>query len=420
MLDLAASRYGKTFDELAPWRWKPTTSSHVIIGACQGFEGAYENSLGGKFTSALLLVLRTSPLASMSYVQLLQMVRVNVGAQQQPVLAGTAKHSLIFRIQIRKESTSVSSLVSSSAYPAIFLIIKSYTQQVPFDASRTWALIIGINNYEYSRLEGAIHDAMNFNSYLIDDCRVPEHHIRLLLDSGTSRKAMIHALYGLCGNQDIAHGDTIIIYYAGVGSSYHTAELWPDSRSSVEAIVPIDRGCIDGISQVPDISDREINLFLGELAHVKGNNITVILDCSFAGHGTRTMAQHPISSQRRIPPLPGGLALMLDAAEDNEHKHWQRGIAKAHPHQWRPDMSSHVMITACREHEVALENASGGNFTSALLSALRTKPVASASYVQALSMIDYLGAQQSPVVSGQYMDCLIFRIPPHGDQIESR
>jgi Caspase domain len=271
-------------------------------------------------------------------------------------------------------------------------------------------VIIGINSYKDSPLEGAKSDALNFYSLLTSGWRVPKDNVRLLLDGCAARHSIIDALSELrC--RPISQGDTIIVYYAGHGSSYRTADVWPGSRNLIEAIVPVDRGG-SGREQVPDISDREISLFLEDLAF-KSNNITVILDCCFAGGITRADMTagdaSRVSGLRRTSPLPNSLRSMLEAAAMRYHK----SIDKFQPGQWVPSRTSHVVLAACQEFQGANEDSVGGRFTSALLNVLKTEPLNSVSYGQLITMmIGPLGHEQLPVVAGEHKGSNVFRILP--------
>ncbi|KAF9017712.1 hypothetical protein BDP27DRAFT_1149522, partial [Rhodocollybia butyracea] len=153
-----------------------------------------------------------------------------------------------------------------------------------------WAVIVGINNYDdgaTGNLCGCVSDALLMYDYLTVDLGVPQSHISLLLSPALSdpdisfkygapkRDKILNALYDLRDNNDIRTDDNIVLFFAGHGTSYKLAE------PNIEAICPMDRNTSQLSSDgdiVLDISDREINVILGEMAK-KTNNITVILDC---------------------------------------------------------------------------------------------------------------------------------------------
>jgi hypothetical protein len=220
-------------------------------------------------------------------------------------------------------------------------------QGAPFNPSHTWAVVIGTNDYKESPLEHALQDALNFWDYFSDH-GVSCGHVHLLLDNGNgediqpvTRRSILDALHDLRNNSAIKPGDTLIIWYSGHGTSYAVRDCWPTTRGAMEAITPVDCG-VDPV--VPDISDREINLFLANLAEKRGNNITVILNCCFAASVTReqlstftdipggtALLQPPSNDKCQIHSLGSDPTPMLDAAESYKHKHWAPGHAKSHP-----------------------------------------------------------------------------------------
>jgi hypothetical protein len=296
-------------------------------------------------------------------------------------------------------------------------------QDAPFDPSRTWAVIIGINAYVESPLNHAGHDALCFKDYLLA-CGVSRDHICLLMDDvdedgalRPTRNGILDALHDLRDNSKIKHGDTIIVSYSGHGVAYYARSHWPGARGRIEALAPVDRG---GEANVPDISDRELNLFLTDLARSKGNNITVILDCCF-GSGTFRTSTQVNSRLRCTKPLgSGGLGRMLKAAESYGRKCWRPGLALSHPDIWKAGLSSHVTIRACHNVEGAYEDDVGGAFTSKFLQVLRDYPLTLVSYQQLVGIEGLMGATggagrwQVPLVTGDNADCLVFRIPQRG------
>ncbi|KAK0493114.1 hypothetical protein EDD18DRAFT_1010255, partial [Armillaria luteobubalina] len=90
---------------------------------------------------------------------------------------------------------------------------------------------------------------------------------------------IVNAILGLSTNSDIQHGDNIIIYFAGHGTRYKS--LCPMDRASPKSTNSAN------VSEhpVPDISNREINTILTEIACKKGDHIT--LDCCHSASATR-------------------------------------------------------------------------------------------------------------------------------------
>ncbi len=293
------------------------------------------------------------------------------------------------------------------------------------DGSRFWAVIIGIDAYRNSELRGCVSDALSMKDYLLKDLGVPEDRLQLLLGPNEhmsrtydipSRRNIICTLLSLITNPDIMNGDNIVIYFSGHGSNYswfdyysqraHDSDCAFDdvlTTGSVEALCPIDRnepdekGC-----PIPDISDREINIILSELSRVKGNRITLILDCCHSSSASRSISQPGV---RNLRPLPrGSFKDMLLAADDN--------LGRFPCHQsvfaedWRPDTESHVVLAACGEYQFAKEmpgdTGFNGFFTKSLIGTLTSGHLTEeATYVDLVNALDR-SCHQTPVAAGKH------------------
>ncbi|KAG7442012.1 uncharacterized protein BT62DRAFT_955400 [Guyanagaster necrorhizus] len=293
------------------------------------------------------------------------------------------------------------------------------------ERSRFWAVIIGIDAYDSYPLQGCVSDATSMEKYLKEDLGVPQERIQLLLGSEhsssedpsfPSRVNIVNTLLGLIDNPQIEVGDNIVIYFSGHGSGYFSdASLYRDADSeeddgsavevdrSIETICPIDRDTFDASGlRVPDISDREINAVFQQICRSKGHRITFILDCCHSGGHIR---HFPEPGTRTIPPLPrASLQRMLHMADGSLGRYpTYKSILAT---DWRPDMSSHVVLTACKEYqtarEVETERGYGGIFTHALIGTLRTGNLSEEStYVDLLFSLPRKRGQ-TPVVAGKH------------------
>jgi hypothetical protein len=235
---------------------------------------------------------------------------------------------------------------------------------------RFWALLIGNDHYPQSPLEGAVNDSLAWESYLVDFFGVPENHIIRI--ENADRKTMVTALYDLRDNTEIKEGDHVLFAYSGHGSGYdgaiHSFEEDVSQRAGpIEALCPVDRGL-----SAPDISDREVLLMLTEIHNRTKANITVFLDCSHSTGGTRSVDYNRRS--RSLGPLidPDLVQQMFVEADNNE----RRGstISVCSP-TWATDTAGlyrPVMLTACQDTELALEEKKNGVFTSSVLKVLRS------------------------------------------------
>jgi hypothetical protein len=81
-----------------------------------------------------------------------------------------------------------------------------------------WAIVIGINQYEYTRnLKYAVNDAQAFKDYLIDYVGIPDERIFYLANQDAS-KSRIESLLGTTIKRKASQDDTVIIFYAGHGA----------------------------------------------------------------------------------------------------------------------------------------------------------------------------------------------------------
>ncbi|SJL03967.1 uncharacterized protein ARMOST_07324 [Armillaria ostoyae] len=287
------------------------------------------------------------------------------------------------------------------------------------DGSRFWAILIGIDDYELNPLNGCVEDAKAMEDYLLDDLQVPKDHIQLLLGPKEpassrdviypSRDNIIRALFGIITNDQIRPGDNIIIYFAGHGSYYFPSEC--DDKAlldligpgAIEAICPIDRDKRD-VNEVPipDISNRELNSILSLIARKKGNHITAIFDCCHSGGVSRGLPETGarVTCGTKVATLRG----MLDAGEKRLGGH--PSIVR----NWRPDMTSHVILAACQNYQYAkarkMEGKNGetlgyaGIFTESLLCFLRSGAyTAETRYVDVASYL-HQSLHQTPVIDG--------------------
>ncbi len=273
--------------------------------------------------------------------------------------------------------------------------------------------------------------------YLEEDLKVPRARIQLLLGGYNtpshyhllpSRTNITNVLCSLIKNPEIRKGDNIVIFYAGHGSSYacsnhhsiggnpivsgvhDSAARYPEKTERfegidifcpTEALCPIDRNTRDSKGHIiPDISDREFNTILHEIARAKGKHITVIIDSCHSAGITRVPDQI-----RNAPPLANSPDYMMHVGMENL-KYISTRISIMDK-RWTPDMSSHVVLTACKDFQFAGEYDMGGRFhgffTYSLVRALRsglwTKELTYFQLIQRLPRKQ----KQIPDVAGGYM-----------------
>ncbi|KAK0239084.1 caspase domain-containing protein [Armillaria nabsnona] len=296
------------------------------------------------------------------------------------------------------------------------------------DGSRFWPILIGIDDYESNPLNGCVEDAKAMEKYLLDNLHVPKKHIQLLLgpkeDASShdtiypSRDNIIGALFSIIANSQIVYGDNIIIYFSGHGSYYFPSE--DDDKAlldligpgAIEAICPIDRDKHDDNKvPIPDISNRELNSILSLIAREKGNHITAIFDYCHSGGVSRDLPETGARVTRgtKVATLRG----MLNAGEKRLGGH-----PSIVSRNWRPDMTSHVILAACQNYQYAkarkVKGKNGetlgyaGIFTESLLCFLRSWAyTAETRYVDIASYL-HQSLYQTPVIDGNNKDARIW------------
>ncbi|KAK0489114.1 caspase domain-containing protein [Armillaria novae-zelandiae] len=297
------------------------------------------------------------------------------------------------------------------------------------DGVRFWAILIGIDAYESDSLDGCVNDVRAMEKYLLDVLHVPKEHIQLLLGlkeptsshdaMDPSRDNIINALFSVITNNQIVPGDNIIFFFAGHGSYYFPSE--DDDKAlldligprAIEAICPIDRDKLDASRvPIPDISNRELNSIFSLIAKEKGNHITAIFDCCHSGGMCRSLPETGARVTRGTKSAT--LRDMLDAGE----KRLLGSSLSIMSRNWRPDLTSHVILAACQNYQYAKEKKVRGKngeilgyagiFTESLLCFLRSGAyTAETRYVDIASYLPQ-SLHQTPVIDGDHKDARIW------------
>ncbi|KAK0433785.1 hypothetical protein EV421DRAFT_1373839 [Armillaria borealis] len=274
-----------------------------------------------------------------------------------------------------------------------------------------FALIIGIDKYqckEYKDLQGACSDADNFEAYLVEALGTPKANIVNLRDEQATRSAIIDELIKMKDNEDIQRDTAaIVIYFAGYGAATTDPVGRADGNTSNEKIgmlCPTDIGVLDKSGDVVNgIPARTINQLLLELSLAHGNNITLILDCSYAAlpSDTQKPADVPAGAERRQIFDPPKLSLSCD------QQIYSGPGKKLVPEFGSSLLSSHVLLTACSPLQFAYESQGGGLFTRALLKVMKERPIGNLTYKSLIRRLDMPG-YQTPLSEGRHINRRLF------------
>ncbi|KAK2464298.1 hypothetical protein APHAL10511_003755 [Amanita phalloides] len=279
-------------------------------------------------------------------------------------------------------------------------------------ATRIFAVIIGIDTYKsrtVQNLRSCTSDAKKIKQWLLNDLSVPKEHIRLLLGSEATKSEVEDTIMEhLVNNPDIEHGDAIFIYFAGNGSRLSAPADWfqdgkPDGF--VDILCTYDHDTKSSSGQMVGISDRSMHALLHQLADVKGDNITFVLDCCFSPPLSR-INNHRVRWTPTLHATPDDLYRGLwSAARGNPYARGS-GFCEFQP-------KTHVLLAACDQGGKAIESKSGGNFTSAFLKIASDEALHRTSYVY---LHDLLGQEtkgmQMPICNGLNKRKIIFDAVP--------
>jgi len=164
-----------------------------------------------------------------------------------------------------------------------------------------FALIIGINKYKYNDwddLRDAVSDARAIGSYLMDSLGVDISRIRMLLDEEATRQGIIDALVGLRDNDDIEHGEAILIYYSGYGEETSALDRWATESTEKQApsIMPQD------FDEGKEITNQTFVWLIEDIMRKRGDNIVCPKERIFAYIPKDLF---PLDCHPRLQPLRG-------------------------------------------------------------------------------------------------------------------
>ncbi|SJL08001.1 uncharacterized protein ARMOST_11360 [Armillaria ostoyae] len=242
---------------------------------------------------------------------------------------------------------------------------------------QTFTLVIGINKYESvpnENLLGAVKDAENFKTYLLEDLGVPKDNIINLRNEQATRSAIINQFRQLEGDLKIVPGEVaIIIYFAGHGALATKPDTWTDwvstDENTIEMLCPADIGALDANSKVIEgVPDRTINWLLLDLSIAKGNKITLILDCCHAaGMNCGALKDSRVRNFKNYQNLSPSCDEDIYSREYRTRLYQEKKSGFSHHSFW----GSHVLLAACKSKQDAREEGEQSIFTSALLKPLK-------------------------------------------------
>ncbi|KAF5384355.1 hypothetical protein D9615_003158 [Tricholomella constricta] len=289
-----------------------------------------------------------------------------------------------------------------------------------FDDSlpKIFALVIGINSYsspEFGDLTAAVGDADRFEDFLRDKLDVSESNIMNLRDEQATRAAIIEAFIALRDDPRIVKDNAaIIIYFAGHGACVSKPKEWADwvtASGEIEVMCPSDMDAQASSEEEPvlGIPDRTISVLLNHISELKGNNITLILDCCSSGGLNRQGAAFGPTSEGYVPrQVFNAPSIPSNCDEKIPSKDSARGISVAVGFSGKHH-ASHVLLAACGREQVAYEDprTNSGIFTTSLLRTLSALKVDDLTYTALMHRMA-MPKWQTPHCEGQYVNRRLF------------
>lgn len=241
-----------------------------------------------------------------------------------------------------------------------------------------YALLVGIDDYvsPVPPLKGCVNDILAVKAYLEGRVATDGYqiHLHTLLNKEATRQSVIDGFrHHLCqaDSEDVA-----LFYFAGHGGQQDSPEaFWELEPDRMDEILV----CYDYDSQNSEsgwgLADKELATLIAEVDRKKPH-IAIILDCCHSGTGTRgdlvtDTAVRKNSIDRRKRPLDSFIFSEADiknltAASPNP---------EVNPSGWTLPKGKHIVLSACRDNELAKEyNGEGqsrGAFSYFLLDTLQ-------------------------------------------------
>ncbi|PPQ88272.1 hypothetical protein CVT25_005435 [Psilocybe cyanescens] len=281
-------------------------------------------------------------------------------------------------------------------------------------------LRLRINKYssqEYDNLTGAAADADAFEDYLKTRLNVPKQNICSLRDEEASRRAIISSFIWLRDNAAYHRDEAaIVFYFAGHGAQTQKPVEWDDwitPTGNIEMLCPSDIGTLTGMDGVrrqdeqgvvSGIPDRTISVLLSQIADLKGNNITVILDCCSSAGMVRSAKQERYAVRSIVnPPAVNShsdVSILFSGSRGGRMA--PKDLSKKH-------QRSHVLLAACGRENFALEDpkTKRGLFTRHLLKVLEREGIGNLTYVSLMHKLK-MPERQTPHCEGDGIHWRLF------------
>jgi len=137
------------------------------------------------------------------------------------------------------------------------------------------ALLVGINAYPSSPLEGCVNDVTDMAEFLVSNCAFDRDSIRLVTDGRATKAAIVERLGWLLSG--LRKGDRVLFHYSGHGAQMPTRNAQGKVDRLDEVICPVDFDWTDAHA----IRDKDFNRMFSEVP--EGVEFVWVSDSCFSG-----------------------------------------------------------------------------------------------------------------------------------------
>ncbi|KAG8706555.1 hypothetical protein FRC09_002352 [Ceratobasidium sp. 395] len=293
-------------------------------------------------------------------------------------------------------------------------------ERAPVVETKLFALIIGINAYpQLKPLTGAVADAEAVRQLLIKGLNVPPRNINILLDADATRTAIIQGFQALRIDTRIQTGDPILIFFAGHGGHGIAPPEWMKKYGykDIQALFPYNYNpnppeSTEDMNCIPDTTVRGL---LNDIAKMKGNNITLILDSCYSASGDRTDdAENGVSGRITRDAeveikVPCDIDANIMSSTPVGHSSKEARVPELPLYT---DQASHVLLAAAGSNQKAWEGSGRGDFTRVLLAGIeRAGGAREITYEDLIRSLERLPGDQTPHCYGRHKSRILFNFP---------
>jgi hypothetical protein len=219
---------------------------------------------------------------------------------------------------------------------------------------RKLALLVGINSYSFSPLEGCLMDVELQRHLLIHRFGFNPNDIYTLTDGQATRQGILEAFEEHLIKQ-AKPGDVVVYHYSGHGSRVldpNPIVVEPGNKGGLNStFVPVNSGLPAGYPEkggvVEDIMGH--TLFLLMLA-LKSENFTAVLDSCYSGGGTRP--------EFRVRSRDGGSNIQISPAEKAYQEQWLSRLKLSQEkfvELYRKGVAKGVVLAATNPEQTAID-----------------------------------------------------------------